>query len=70
MRQVQTPQPQVKALSIAGGGQTGRLHLLYDAEVRGAQRTFRKPFHQQERLKAVRNRTPGEDKGSHPKDQL
>jgi hypothetical protein len=64
------PQPQVKTLAIAGYGQTGRLHGRHGVEVRGAQRTFRKPCRQQARLEAVRSFMPGEDDGSRLKEQL
>ena len=52
-------------IAISGYGHSGPLDVLRVAETFGVQRTFQKPFHLQELLKAVRDLTQGKDEEAH-----
>ena len=45
--------PDIKIIAISGGGSRDKLDSLSHAEMLGAQRTLRKPFHMQHLLDAV-----------------
>jgi DNA-binding response OmpR family regulator len=59
IRALRQVNPAVPIIAISGRGHTGTLDFLHGAEMLGAQRTFQKPFHLQELLKAVHDLTPG-----------
>ena len=65
IRELRGVDPAVPIIAISGYGHTGPLDVLRVAETFGVQRTFQKPFHLQELLKAVRDLTPGKDEGPH-----
>jgi two-component system, chemotaxis family, chemotaxis protein CheY len=50
----------VKVIVASGGDSTGRLSMLGDARLLGADRTFQKPVRPEELLKAVRELLGGE----------
>jgi two-component system, response regulator, stage 0 sporulation protein F len=56
-------------IAISGYGHTGPLDVLRVAETFGVQRTFQKPFHLQELLKAVRDLMQDKDEGPPPSSQ-
>ena len=66
IRELRGVDPAVPIIAISGYGHTGPLDILRVAETFGVQRTFQKPFHLQELLKAVRDLTPGKNEGTHP----
>ena len=45
--------PSVKIIAVSGGGDTGRIDYLPQAEAFGAAKTMRKPFRQEELLEAI-----------------
>jgi two-component system response regulator (stage 0 sporulation protein F) len=59
IRELREVDPAVPIIAISGYGHTGPLDFLHVAETFGAQRTFQKPFHLQEMLKAVHDLTQG-----------
>jgi len=53
IRSVRRSAPQVKILAMSGGGRTGRLDFLAEAEEFGAHRAVHKPFRSRELLGIV-----------------
>jgi DNA-binding response OmpR family regulator len=67
IRALRGADPAVPIIAISGCGPTGPLNFLRVAETFGVQRTFQKPFHLRELLKAVRDLTQGKDEGLTPR---
>ena len=63
IRELRKVNPAVPIIAISGYGHTGPLDFLRVAETCGAQRTFQKPFHLRDLLKAVHDLTQGNDEG-------
>jgi DNA-binding response OmpR family regulator len=61
IRELREVDPAVPIIAISGYSYTGPLDFLRVAETCGAQRTFQKPFHLREMLKAVHDLTQGKD---------
>ena len=61
IRELREVAPAVPIIAISGYSHTGPLDFLRVAETCGAQRTFQKPFHLREMLKAVHDLTQGKD---------
>ena len=64
IRELREVDPAVPIIAISGYGHAGPLDFLRVAETFGAQRTFQKPFHLREMLKAVHDLTQGKDEGA------
>src|SRR4029453_7884077 len=69
IRALRVVDPAVPIIAISGYGHTGPLDVLRVAERFGVQRTFQKPFHLQELLKAVRSLMQEKDGGPPPSSQ-
>jgi DNA-binding response OmpR family regulator len=69
IRALREVDPAVPIIAISGYGHTGPLDVLRVAETFGVQRTFQKPFHLQELLRAVRDLMQAKDEGTHPSSQ-